>query len=130
MFPEMVEEFGTEKYPASSMHVMEVDPDSEDNRPEYELSLEYPYGSYTVAVFFKEVDKEGQQANADGSELQALPENLQAYFHDHCTPEPISREMQRELDDKEEKDNKEKEREARQAQKELEQRKARQKAEA
>ena len=51
-------------------------------------------------------------------------------MHDHCTPEPISKEKQRELDDKEEKDNKEKEREARQAQKELEQRKARQKAEA
>ena len=45
-------------------------------------------------------------------------------------PQPISRDEQKKLDDMEEKENKENERKARQAQKELEQRKATQKAKA
>ena len=67
---------------------------------------------------------------ASGPEIQPLQQEFYQYFRDSCVPEPISRDAQRELDDQEEKDNKEKERQARQAQKELEQRKARQKADA
>ena len=69
----------------------------------------------------KEIDKEAANPldpNQEG--LETLPAAMLDYFSDKCVPMPISREQQRELDDKEEKENKEKEREARQAQKELE----------
>lgn len=59
MYPEMVDEFGKDAFPATSMHIMTVDPESDENRPEYILELEYPYGSYTHSVLFKEIDKEG-----------------------------------------------------------------------
>ena len=127
IFPEMIEEFGTDKYLQTQMHVMEVD-QVDDNRTDYELELELPYGNYSLALYKTEIDKDGNQI--DNESMVPLDEKLLEYFRDYCTPEPISREQQRELDDREEKDNKEKEREARQAQKELEQRKARQKAEA
>jgi len=58
MYPEMVEEFGDDKYPATAMHVMEVD--SDETNPEYFLELDRPYGSYELEIFFKEgMDKEG-----------------------------------------------------------------------
>ena len=122
MFPELEEEFNQEDY-KSGFHTLEVD--VEENVVEYFLELEVPYGKAEFKIFVKDLEA------LDSSEPPTpLDDKYLPYFRDHCVPEPISRERQRELDDQEEKDNKEKEREARQAQKELEQRKARQKAEA
>lgn len=94
--------------------------------------MELPYGTITPKVYYQTI--KSKDSNEQESELLEVPAALQdrkdGYFSIRCTPEPVSREMQQQFDDDEEKGNKEKEREARQAQKELEQRKARQKAEA
>jgi len=110
----MAEEFGNDKFPANDMHIMETDR-IDENHAEYFLDIEVPYGSYNVAIFSKEIDKEGEQKGGETGELQSLPDLYLPYFRNKCVPQPISREQQRELDDKEEKENKEKEREARQA---------------
>ena len=125
MFPEMEEEFKVEDYPTSEMYNMEVDI-AEEGIAEYFLEIERPYGSYTTALYYREIDGPPDQ------ELKPVEPQLVADYYDDkkCVPEPVSRDKQRERDDEEEKENKEKEREARQAQKELEQRKAKQKAEA
>ena len=65
MFPEMVEEFGTEAYPRDSWHVMTVDPDSEGPDPEYILELDFPYGTYKYQVYYRDIEKDGLPANAN-----------------------------------------------------------------
>ena len=62
--------------------------------------------------------------------MKELHEEVKKFYFARCEPEPISEQEQKQLDDLEEKQNKEKERDARKAQKELETRKAKQKAEA
>ena len=59
MYPEMVEEFGTDQYPKESWHVMTVDPDNEGD-PEYILELDYPYGDYSFQVWYRDIEKDGQ----------------------------------------------------------------------
>ena len=45
IFPEMVEEFGTDKFPAQKMYTMETDQIDEYTQ-EYYLELDVPYGTY------------------------------------------------------------------------------------
>ena len=95
-------------------------PEENQQHEEYSLELERPYGEYNIKMFYKEKQKEGENAQGEGYEMQGLDDKFLQYFRDDCEPEPISRDKQRSLDEQEEKENKEKEREARQAQKELE----------
>ena len=94
--------------------MMVLDPPEENQQnEEYSLELERPYGDYHVKLFYKELNKEGENAQGEGYEMQGLDDKFLPYFRDDCEPEPVSREAQRALDESEEKENKEKEREAR-----------------
>ena len=127
MFPELVEEFGTEEYPPECLLVLEEDED-ENGNPEWILEKDMPYGAYKVQLLYKKADAaEGE----DNFELKTLPDNIdEKYFKASNEPSPVSESEQKKLDEEEEKLNKQKEQNARLAQKELESKKAQQKVEA
>ena len=85
--------------------------------PDYSARLELPYGTYDAQLHYRLASAvEGEEAWAlKPADTKCLP-----YFTAVCDPKPISREQQQELDDKEEKENKDRENEARIAQKKLE----------
>ena len=64
MYPEMVEEFGNDKYPGNpniQQHLMTLEePEEGQLHEEYTLELELPYGDYFVKMVFKEKNKEGE----------------------------------------------------------------------
>ena len=55
MFPEMKMEFKEENYPQSHLYQIEEDNDDPDF-PEYHLTLDVPYGSWSASVFYREVE--------------------------------------------------------------------------
>ena len=55
MFPEMGEEFDVNHYPTSDLYLLEVD-NEDPELPEYYLELDRPYGTYSVQIFFREIE--------------------------------------------------------------------------
>jgi hypothetical protein len=80
--------------------------------PEYSQELDIPYGNYKCELRYRLASAEPGDENW---ELKEAETKAIEYFHHGCEPIPISREQQQELDDKEEKENKERENEARNA---------------
>ena len=127
MFSELVEEFGTELYPAEQMVVLDEELDENDNL-EWIIEKDIPYGEYTTKLLYKKL---GTAEGEEGHELKELPEGLdEKWFKASNEPSPISEADQKKFDEEEEKQNKQKEQNARLAQKELESKKAQQKVEA
>jgi len=72
MFPELVDEFGTERYPAESLILLEEDLDENDNI-EWTFEEDWPYGEYVAELQFRQANAvEGE----DGFEFKDLPEAI------------------------------------------------------
>ena len=118
MFDEMIKEIAEEGLKFDSNMIISLHEEiGEAELPEYSARLDLPYGTYDCQLFFR------LASAVEGDESWPLKEaELKAvkFFNHNCDPKPISREQQQELDDKEEKENKDRENEARTAQKKLE----------
>jgi hypothetical protein len=123
MFPEMLEEFQSSQYPSEIMQKMEeIDTDEDKKNFEYELDLEYPYGTFEASIFFKNKHFQGEEEVEH--DLKPLADSEKQFVFQYFEPKPISTEEQKQLDIAEEEENKRREHEARMAQKKLEEEKA------
>ena len=87
-----------------------------DNKREYFLTLELPFGDFSAVGFYCLTEGDG--------ELQPIIEQEAPNFKYTIEPRPISLEEQKAADQKEEEENKQREAEASAAQKRLEEEKA------
>lgn len=54
MYPEMLDEFQSSQFPVEFTKKMEeIDTDEDKKNFEYELDIEYPYGTFEATIFFK-----------------------------------------------------------------------------
>lgn len=107
MFPELEEEFNKSEWTSLTVPLQEEYADENDNL-EYIAEFDYPYGTYTAALWFREqgkTDEEFKELKLDGDSL--------GYFIARHTPQPISEAEQKSKDEEEEKENKKKEQDAR-----------------
>lgn len=105
----MLEEFHNHHYPAEQLLKMEASRDEETGIFEYELDLEYPYGTFESQVLYRNNNKPDDD---DENELKPLIDSESQYVFKYFEPKPISAEEQRQLDLAEEEDNKRREHEA------------------
>lgn len=69
MYPEFVEEFGSDQYPAESLIELEEDYDENDNI-EFLNQVDVPYGDFKTEILFKQKSAEEGE---EGFELKPLP---------------------------------------------------------
>ena len=98
MFPEMIEEFpGVEPYQVFEREMEGYEDDLD--RYEYELELDFPYGSVSHEILCRPKQK-GEEENE--VPLQPVLDSEKDFIFTYYEPKPISQEEQKLLDEQEE----------------------------